>query len=125
MKDLKNNKSLTNSKSEVRCEDHLIHLLTKLKNILRLNQDHKEEHFCKRVKIEIVLIIYQYKFIFANHISFQLFDFLQLGNFVFTNFWHARWDHIYLSSLLHQLVTSFEVIWLKEHSNQKSSFWKK
>ena len=35
------------------------------------------------MEIEIVLIIHQYKFIFANHISFQLSDFLQLGNFVF------------------------------------------
>ena len=40
--------------------------------------------FCKRIEIEIVLIIHEYKFIFASHISFQLFDFLQLGNFLFT-----------------------------------------
>ena len=40
--------------------------------------------FCNRIEIEIVFIIYQYKSIFANHISFQLFDFLQLEKFVFT-----------------------------------------
>ena len=128
-KDLKNNKSIISLKLEIFCGDRSIHLPTKVKKIHCSSQvqrrQNQREFFCKRIEIEIVLIIYQYKFIFANHISFQLFDFLQLGNFVFTNFWHAWWDHIYLSSLLHQLVTSFEVIWLKEHSNQKSSFWKK
>ena len=44
---------------------------------------------------------------------FQLFDFLQLRNFVFTNFWHAQWDNLYLSSILHQLVTSFKALWLQ------------
>ena len=42
------------------------------------------DQICKKIEIEIVLIIHQYKLIFANHISFQLFDFLQLENFVFT-----------------------------------------
>ena len=41
--------------------------------------------FCKRIKIEIVLIIHKYKLLFANPISFQLFDFLQLKNFVSTD----------------------------------------
>ena len=86
--DLKNNKSLISSKLEICCEDHSIHLPTKVKKISCLSQVQRRQNqrvfFCKRIEIEIVLIIHQYKFIFANHISFQLFDFLQLGNFVFT-----------------------------------------
>ena len=89
-KDLKNNKSLISSKLEICCEDRSIHLPTKVKKISCLSQVQRRQNqrvfFCKRIEIEIVLIIHQYKFIFANHISFQLFDFLQWGNFVFTNY---------------------------------------
>ena len=89
-KDLKNNKSLISSKLEICCEDHSIHLSTKAKKISCLSQVQRRQNqrifFCKRIEIEIVLIIYQYKLLFANEISFQLFDFLQLRNFVFANF---------------------------------------
>ena len=78
--------------------------------------------FCNRIEIEIVFIIYQYKSIFANHISFQLFDFLQLGNFLFSNFWHAQWDNLCLSSLLHQFVISFEVLWLQRRFKSTTLF---
>ena len=115
--DLKNNKSLISSKLEICCEDRSIHLPTKIKKISCSSQVQRRQNqrafFCKRIEIEIVLIIHQYKFIFANHISFQFLDFPQLRNFVFTNSWHAWWDHHYLSSLLHQLVTSFEALWLQ------------
>ena len=40
---MKNNKSLTSSKPKICCEDHLIHLPTKLKKISRSSQDHKED----------------------------------------------------------------------------------
>ena len=43
LENLKNNKSLTSSKPEIRCEDHLIYLPTKLKKISRLSQNHKED----------------------------------------------------------------------------------
>ena len=44
--------------------------------------------------------MHQYKFIFANYISFQLFDFLQLGKFVFTplSLWIGAYALVYLRS---------------------------
>ena len=126
-KDLKNNKSLISSKLEICCEDRSIHFPTKVKKISYSSQVQRRQNqrvlFCKRIEIEIVLIIHQYKFIFTNHISFQLFDFLQLENFVFTNFWHARWDNRYLSSPLHQFVISFEVLWLQRRFKSTTLFF--
>ena len=87
--DLKNNKSLISSKLEICCGDRLIHLPIKVNKIPCLRQVQRRQNqrvfICKRIEIEIILIIHQYKFIFANHIFFQLFDFLQLRNFVFTS----------------------------------------
>ena len=43
LKNMKNNKSLTSSKSEIRCEDCLIHFPIKVKKISCSNLDHKED----------------------------------------------------------------------------------
>ena len=72
----------------IRCEDHLIHLPAKLKKILHLSQDYKEDRFrgallwknqnrdCTHYLINTKLYLW--------NTFFNLFDFLQLGNFVFT-----------------------------------------
>ena len=127
--DLKNNKSLISSKLEIFCENHSIHLPTKVKKISCLSQVQRRQNqnvfFCKRIEIEIVLIIHQYKFIFANHISFQLFDFLQLGNLCLQIFGTPSGtistSHLFFIKLSHLL----KPYGFKEESNQQSSFWNK
>ena len=128
--DLKNNKSLISSKLEICCEDHSIHLSTKVKKSHCLSRDQRRQNqrvfFCKRIKIEIVLIIHQYKFLFANHISFQLFDFLQLEKICVYKFFGTlggtiSTSHLFFIKLSH-LVKPYGV---KEDSNQQLSFWNK
>ena len=81
LKNLKDNKSLTSSKLEIRCEDQLIHLPTKLKKISRLSQDNKEDRIRRAICTHYLINTKLYLW----NTFFNLFDFQLLRNFVFIN----------------------------------------
>ena len=98
----KNHKSLTNSNLYIHCEDYLVHLPTKVEEILCLNQDFiytnhglkklfkmtesENYSFCKRTKNrKLHSFINKYKFIFVKHFQFFFFLIFKLGIFCFQN----------------------------------------
>ena len=66
--------------------------------------------------------MHQYKFIFANYISFQLFDFLQLEKFVFTplSLWIGAYALVYLRSYGMALVVPWHGRWSRRHGSLPS-----
>ena len=86
-KNLKNKKSLTSSKLEICCEDHSIHLPTKVEKISCSSKDYKrieskDLSYVKELKRRIVLTHY----INTNLYLWSTFNILifKLENFVFT-----------------------------------------
>ena len=91
---MKDNKSLTSSKPEIRYEDHLIHLPTKLKKISRLSQDHNEDRvrgalFIKNIQNKDCTHYLINTKLYMWNTFFNLFDFLQLRKFCVNNIIHT------------------------------------